>query len=226
MTKKITWQYWNASLLWYVMVIMLVHGCSTWKNTYAFAETLSFLGSHIFWINLRPHNLLSHLPRHRCLSRSIWGNTVGVYETFPELSEEPPGGDVCCHQGIFWKGIRRSLFCPGYACNIYDIYTWLCMYIYMFAVMYIYIYIHIFDRRIITSSNIHASMNILRGFLFCKDSPNGSMSRDSKPTPSYTFPNRTYSNSAVTVAYSSTPLKTKKTSVRVLAHFHFHIFQQ
>eukprot|EP00434_Breviolum_minutum_P012688 symbB.v1.2.011186.t1/scaffold714.1/size170141/3 len=25
--------------------------------------------------------------RHRCLSRSIWGNTVGVYETFPELSE-------------------------------------------------------------------------------------------------------------------------------------------
>ena len=25
--------------------------------------------------------------RHRCLSRSIWSNTVGLYETFPEVSE-------------------------------------------------------------------------------------------------------------------------------------------
>jgi hypothetical protein len=25
--------------------------------------------------------------RHRCLSRSIWSNTVGCYEMFPEFSE-------------------------------------------------------------------------------------------------------------------------------------------
>ena len=132
-------------------------------------------------------------------------------------------------KGFFGKGLEDPYFVQDMlAIYIYDIYIYIYMivYVYIYVCRNVHIYIHIFDRRIITSSNIHASMNILRGFLFRKDSPNGSMSRDSKPTPSYTFPNRTYSNSAVTVAYSSTPLKTKKTSVRVLAHFHFHIFQQ
>ncbi|CAK9111330.1 unnamed protein product [Durusdinium trenchii] len=61
--------------------------CSGWSCRISCPPRHLVSSAHTRHSRRKRHSRRQAMRRHRCLSRSIWSNTVGLYETYPEVSE-------------------------------------------------------------------------------------------------------------------------------------------
>ena len=77
--------------------------CSGWSCRISCPPRHLVSSAHTRHSRRKRHSRRQAMRRHRCLSRSIWSNTVGLYETYPEVSEAGTG------RSRSWTGGRCTI---------------------------------------------------------------------------------------------------------------------